>query len=79
MMDAFIQIMIFMLGVSAIFLVGYTDKNIRKWAYVFGLLSQPFWFYMAWDAQQWGVFAMSFFYALSWARGFFNHWFAEGA
>ena len=41
----------------------------RKWAPVFGLIGQPFWFYAAWTSQQWGIFALCFLYSLSWARG----------
>lgn len=33
------------------------------------LWSQPFWFYATWKAEQWGIFALCFFYTYSWARG----------
>lgn len=67
------QIGIFIFGVSAILLIGLKDEKLRKWGFVCGLLSQPFWFYTTWKAGQWGIFAMSFVYAYSWANGFRNH------
>lgn len=68
------QVGIAVFGVLAVWLS--QDKRIdrRRWAPVLGLLGQPFWFYAAWTAQQWGVFAMCFLYTASWARGFVNHW-----
>jgi len=41
---------------------------------VFGLLAQPFWFYATWQAEQWGIFALSFLYAASWLRGLWTQW-----
>ena len=40
----------------------------------FGLAGQPFWFYTTWQAEQWGIFILSFFYAGAWAKGIYNYW-----
>lgn len=68
------QIGIALTGVTAIFLSQDSRENVRKWACIFGLIGQPFWFYYSWVAGQYGIFALCFLYALAWARGFKTHW-----
>lgn len=68
------QIGIAFTGVVAIFLANDHRESWRRWAPVFGLLGQPFWFYTAYKAQQWGVFMLCVLYGLNWLRGFWNHW-----
>lgn len=61
-------------GCSAIWLVGHNEHRIRRWGYVAGLCSQPFWLYTAIEAKQWGIVILSVFYGYSWGTGFYNHW-----
>lgn len=68
------QIGIAITGVTAVFLSQTKAEQTRKYACLFGLAGQPFWFYATYTAEQWGIFALSFVYALSWANGFRNHW-----
>ena len=70
----FDQIAIALLGSLAAWLFQARGKSWRKWAPVFGMLGQPFWFYASWQAEQWGVFAMSIIYACAWLRGLWVHW-----
>lgn len=70
------QIAIFILGGLGVFLVGTTGRW-QKYGYVFGLLSQPFWFYSVWQSQQWGMFAICIVYLFSWINGFRNYWFKK--
>lgn len=72
MMYAQFGIMFF--GIIAIWLTQEKDENRRRWASVFGLLSQPFWLYTSYATSQWGVFFISFIYALIWAKGFYYNW-----
>lgn len=72
------QIALGVLGVTAVFLSQSPHAHVRRYACLFGLASQPFWFYATWRAQQWGIFTLSFFYALSWLRGFYAHWIRRG-
>lgn len=67
------QIFIFALGVSAMFLVGRTGPE-RKWGFILGLLSQPFWFYTSYKHQQWGMFFLTFAYTITWILGIYNEW-----
>lgn len=68
------QIAIALLGVTAIWLAMDKRPHVQKWSCVLGLMGQPFWFYSAWKAQQWGIFVLCFFYTASWARGIKTKW-----
>lgn len=68
------QIAIALTGVVAIWLSQDHRDNYRKWASIFGLIGQPFWFYSAYSAEQWGIFALCFFYTYAWFKGFKNNW-----
>ena len=73
MMDIFSQIWIAAFGCSAVWLVGRLD-GWKKYGYLCGLIGQPAWFYTAWHNEQWGILALSFWYAYSWGQGFYNYW-----
>ena len=73
-MNEVAQIGIAIFGVTAIWLSQQSCHKRRRWACIFGLASQPFWFYSAWVAEQYGIFALSFLYAWSWGVGFKNNW-----
>lgn len=68
------QLGIMVFGCAACFLVGSTKHNTRRWAYLLGLCSQPFWYWSAYMAGQWGILILSTWYTFSWARGAYNHW-----
>lgn len=70
----FEQIGIAICGVSAVFLSQDSRESWRKWACVFGLIGQPFWFWATYKAEQWGILVLCFFYAYSWARGIKTYW-----
>ncbi len=70
MWDTIAQIGIAVFGIAAIILVA--KKN--KWGFVFGLLSQPFWYVTAFINKQWGVFFLSIIYTGSWVFGVYE-WF----
>lgn len=70
------QLAIGLCGVAAIFLSQDKRESRRRYACLFGLASQPFWFYTTWHAQQYGIFALCFLYMFSWLRGFYGHWIA---
>ncbi len=74
MWDAVSQIAIFVFGVLAIVLIA--RKN--KWGFVFGLLTQPFWFITSYIHEQWGVFFVSITYTLSWIYGVHEWFYKDG-
>jgi hypothetical protein len=68
------QIGIAAFGVTAVFCSQDPRESVRRWACVFGLAGQPFWFYATFVAEQWGIFALSFLDAYSWLRGVRTYW-----
>ena len=63
------QIGIALSGVIAVWLTQDKRESWRRWACIFGMLGQPFWFYATWKAEQWGIFALCTLYTYAWARG----------
>ena len=68
------QIAIALTGVVAIFLTQSSNPEHRRYACLFGMASQPFWFYAAYTAGQWGILILNCFYALAWGKGVWLHW-----
>ena len=68
------QIAIAFSGVIAVWLTQDERESRRRWACIFGMLGQPFWFYAAWKAQQWGIFTLCALYTYAWTRGLWTHW-----
>jgi hypothetical protein len=69
--------MIAVLGATAIWLTQQRRDDWRKFACLLGMAAQPFWFWATFQAEQWGIFAVSFIYTYSWGVGIKNHWLAE--
>lgn len=61
-------------GTVAIFLTQSKSAEARRYACLFGMAGQPFWMYETFVAAQWGMFALTFLYALAWAKGIYQHW-----
>jgi hypothetical protein len=68
------QTVIGICGVASVWLSQSPDVRRQKYACIYGMAAQPFWFYATWQAQQWGIFILCFFYAAAWMRGLWNHW-----
>jgi hypothetical protein len=67
------QIVIFICGSLSIWLVG-RKEHWRRWGYITGLSSQPFWYYETITNKQWILFIMCLVYTYSWAQGVYNFW-----
>lgn len=72
-METISQVMIFLLGASGIWLVA-RKEDWKRWGYIVGMLAQPFWLYTSIVNEQWGVVALTAFYAYSWGMGIYNYW-----
>ena len=70
------QIVIALFGALAAWLSQARTDRLRRWACIFGMLGQPAWFYAAWKAQQWGIFAVCVIYCGAWMRGLWVYWLA---
>jgi len=68
------QICIAVFGIAAVWLSQDSRPSLQKWASVFGLISQPFWYIAAIQTGQWGILILSVFYTIAWMRGFYNYW-----
>ncbi|QKZ05829.1 hypothetical protein [Pseudomonas eucalypticola] len=66
--------MIALLGLAAIWLSQSRRESRRRYACVFGMIGQPFWFWSSIQAEQWGIFILSCFYTIAWAKGIKNYW-----
>ena len=71
------QIAIAATGCIAIWLVNDRRERWRRWACLFGLAGQPFWFWSAWQAEQWGILALTMVYTAAWLRGAWEGWIAQ--
>lgn len=68
------QLAIVLTGVTAVFLTQSKRESRRRYACIFGMLGQPFWFWSAITAEQWGVTAVCVLYTAAWAKGVWVHW-----
>jgi uncharacterized membrane protein YgcG len=68
------QIGIALTGAIAIWLSQDERRSWNRWACIFGLAGEPFWFLASYRAEQWGVFALAILYTIGWMRGVRNNW-----
>lgn len=68
------QIGIMFTGAFAVWLTQDRRQSWRRWACIFGMIGQPFWYYSAYQAAQWGVLIVSILYTYGWARGIWTNW-----
>lgn len=68
------QLAIALTGVVAIWLSQDPRLERRRFACLFGIVGQPFWFWSAWSAGQWGIFCLCFLYSYAWLKGVHTHW-----
>lgn len=61
-------------GVLSVWLSQSIHHNAKRWACIIGMCAQPAWLWETYRAEQWGLMALSGFYALGWARGIWNFW-----
>ena len=68
------QIIIATCSAGACWMSQCKTDDMRRWACVLGLISQPAWYWAAIEAQQWGILAVCPIYTWAWVRGFMHHW-----
>lgn len=72
--EALVQIAIAIIGVLVAWINQDPTERTRRWACVIGMVGQPFWFWSAWHACQWGVLAVTAGYTLAFMRGIWVYW-----
>jgi len=68
------QVAIALTGGTAIWLTQQKNDSLKKYACLFGLAGQPFWFYSAYSTEQWGILSLTIFYTYAWWLGLRNEW-----
>lgn len=71
-----VQTGIVLFSCAAIWFVGRRE-DWKRWGYIFGLCSQPFWFITVIKNEQWGILLLTIWYTYSWAQGIYNYWIIE--
>lgn len=63
-----IQAYVFVFSALAVYCTARVDRW-HRWGFVFGLASEPAWFYFAWLTDSWGILALTVWWSWSWAQG----------
>lgn len=71
-----VQTGIVLFSCLAIWFVGRRE-DWKRWGYIFGLCSQPFWFITVIKNEQWGILLLTIWYTYSWSQGIYNYWIIE--
>jgi hypothetical protein len=75
-LDLIAQIAITIFSTLAVLLVARLDKW-KKYGYLSGLISEPFWFITAVINMQWGIIILCVVYTIGWGIGTYNYWIKE--
>lgn len=71
---AIVNLVIAMIGVTAITLTQSSNPKVSRFACIFGLVGQPAWFALAIMADSYGLLAVSIMYTQAWWKGFNRLW-----
>lgn len=66
----FNQIMIFILGAPALWLLG-RPESWSKYGFILGLVAQPFWYITVIQNHQYGILLLNLCYTYSWCQGIY--------
>lgn len=69
-----IQFALAVFGLSALWMATGRSAGARRWAPIVGLIGQPWWFAFAWQADAWGLLALTGAYTVVYARGAMLQW-----
>ncbi len=68
-----VQTMILILGGLTVLLLALKNHKIRRWGYVAGLASEPFWLIWAWGNDGWAVILLIIWYSGCYSLGIWNN------
>jgi hypothetical protein len=71
---SFDQVWLGAFGVTAIALSQDSRERARRWAPIFGLISQPAWLYTSIEHGQFAIAALTLFYTWAWFKGVRTYW-----
>lgn len=72
--DLINQVFLLVFSILAIWCTQDRSPRVQRWGPVLGLLSQPFWFYATWQAEQMGMLVVCTAYTAIWAKGVYQQW-----
>lgn len=67
------QIVIATCGFCGIWFLSRRNAKLRRWGFITGLISQPFWIYATWTGKQLGMFILSIWYTYCIFDGFLKY------
>jgi hypothetical protein len=70
-----LQLLILFSSCAAIALLAQLDGRLRFWGHIAGLLGQPAWLLVTWEAQTWAIFVVALWWTAFYAWGAARHWF----
>lgn len=73
-LDIISQALVSILGCGTVYLLGCKSHSLRRWGYVCGVASEPFWLYTLIYNQQWMILPLTVVYITGWLRGLKNNW-----
>lgn len=68
------QTMIAITGCTSSWMIHSADRKVRTVACILAIIGQPFWYYAAYESQQWGILIVDVVYSLGWVRGLIYNW-----
>lgn len=68
------QLFLASFGLLAVWCLSRNRLSTRRYGYIFGLCSQPFWYWTTFNNGQWGLFILTGCYSVIYCRGFYLHW-----
>ena len=67
------EFIIFVSGVASMWMVNQ-EGNVRRWASIVRLLTQPFWIVVTVYHKQWSLLALTMIYTVIWGQAFYKGW-----
>lgn len=72
MIDQLVQTYILVVQIGSFSYLAVADPKVSRWGYPIGLAAQPAYFYACGKAEQWGMFVLTAYIALTLAYGTYN-------
>lgn len=75
MNESFVQTLIALTSVVALYLALHDDLNYNMLAPLIGVVGQPFWAISSIKSKQWGILFVTIMYTLLWIGDLIKYWF----
>lgn len=65
--------LILVMGAAGAYFISSSDRKIKFYGFLIGVLSEPIWMYVTLATGNWGIFLLSLWYLICNIRGVYNH------